>query len=96
MEKNKQEVVTYPTALPIVQHRLIRYFADLRLGQFRDMENPHNFIEFDSEQGGLICRQTGVISCPECGTSAIVSPALDREKLRCVRCFSLIVPLFDI
>ena len=96
MERAKQEVFTGPWALPIVRHGATKYFADLRLRQFRDISNPHNYVDFNSEQGRCICRQNGVIICPHCGTGAIVSPALDIEKLRCVKCFSLIVPLFDI
>ena len=56
MAKAKQKVVTGPRVLPVVQYGQIRYFADLRLRQFRDIENPHNYVEFDSEQGRLICR----------------------------------------
>jgi hypothetical protein len=96
MEKTKQEVFTGSWALPIVRYGATRYFADLRLSQFRDIINPHNCVDFNSEQGKRICRHSGVILCPECGTGAIVSPALDIEKLRCVKCFNLIVPLFDI
>ena len=96
MEEAKQEVFTGPWALPVVRNGPTSYFADLRLRQFRDINNPHNYIDFDCEQGRLICRQSGVISCSQCRTSAIVSPALDIEKLRCMRCFSLLVPLFDI
>ena len=96
MEKAKQEVFTGPWALPIVRYGAVKYFADLRLRQFRDINNPHNYIDFDSERGQRMCRQNGVIICSECGTSAIVSPALEMEKLRCVQCYSLIIPLFDI
>ena len=96
MEKAKQEVFTGPWALPIVRYAAVRYFADLRLRQFRDISNPYNYVDFDSERGRRISRQNGIIICPKCGTSAIVSPALDIEKLRCVQCFNLIVPMFDI
>jgi len=96
MEKAKQAVFTGPWALPIVRYGAARYFADLRLKQFREIGRPHNYVDFGSERGRRICRQNGIIICPECGTSAIVSSALDIEKLRCVRCFNLIVPMFDI
>ena len=86
----KQKVVTGPRVLPVVQYGQIRYFADLRLRQFRDIENPHNYVDFDSEQGRLICRQTGVIQCPECGMSVIVSKASEQQNLRCMQCMSLI------
>ena len=96
MERAKQAVITGPWALPIVRYGAVKYFADLRLKQFRDINNPYNYVVFDSERGRRISRQNGIITCSECGTGAIVSPALDIEKLRCVKCFSLIVPLFDV
>jgi len=95
MVETKQKVVTGPRVLPVVQYGPIRYFADLRLKQFRDIENPHNYIEFNSEQGRLICRQTGVIACLECGMGVIVSKAFEQQNLRCMQCMSLIEPLSD-
>ena len=95
MEKS-QEVCIDLWSLPVVRYGAVNYFADLRLKQFRDISNPQNYVDFASERGWLICRQSGVVLCPECQTGVIVSPALDIEKLRCVHCFSLIVPLFDI
>ena len=96
MENAVQQVFSGPWTLPTVRYGAVSYFVDLRLKQFRDIGNPHNYVDFDSERGRLICRQSGVVLCPECRTGAIVSPALDMEKLRCVQCFSLIVPIFDI
>ena len=72
------------------------YFADLRLRQFRDISNPHNYVDFDSKLGQHMCRQNDIIKCFHCGTSVIVSPVLDMEELRCVQCYSLIMPLFNI
>jgi len=94
MEVRQQDVFAGPWILPQIQYGPTRYFADLRLRQFRDVENPHNYIDFSSEQGQLMCRQAGIVVCPECGMSAIVSTALDREKLRCIRCLELVIPLF--
>ena len=95
MAKVKQKVVTGPRVLPVVQYGQTRYFADLRLRQFRDIKNPHNYVDFDSEQGRLICRQTSVIRCPGCGMSVIVSKAFEQQSLRCMHCMSLIMPLSD-
>jgi len=92
----QNEVFTGPWTLPIVRDEATMYFADLRLRQFRDIHNPHNDIDFDSERGRRMCMQSGVIICPDCGTAVIVSPILDTQLLRCVRCYSLIVPLFDL
>lgn len=97
MEQEKQqEVFAGPWTLPIVRHEDTMYFGDLRLKQFRSISNPHNCVDFDSKLGRRLCVQSGVIICHCCGTAVIVSPALDIEKLRCVQCFNLIVPLFDI
>ena len=95
MEKAEQQIFSGPRALPMVRYGTVSYFADLRLRQFRDIGNPHNYMDFDSESGQRICRQNGIIICPECGTSVIVSSVLDIEKLRCVQCFNLIVPMFE-
>ena len=95
MAEAKQKVVTGPRALPVVQYGPTRYFADLRLAQFRDIENPHNYVDYDSEQGRLMCRQTGVIWCPGCGMSVIVSKLFEEQNLRCMQCMSLIEPLPD-
>jgi len=95
MGKAEQRGFSGPWTLPIVLYKTTSYFADLRLKQFRDIDNPHNYVDFDSERGRLICRQNGVLLCQQCGTGSIVSPALDTGKLRCVHCFSLIVPMFD-
>ena len=92
----QKEIFEGPWTLPLVRVGETMYFADLRLKQFRDISNPHDCVDFDSERGRHICQQNGVIRCSSCGTAAIVSPALDMEKLRCVQCYSLIVPLFDI
>lgn len=97
MEQVKQqEVFAGPWTLPIVRHEGTMYFADLRLKQFRDINNPHNYVEFGSVQGQHMCMRNGIVTCFHCGTTVIISTALDMEKLRCLQCFNLIVPLFDI
>ena len=93
MEKPKEKAFTGPRALPIVQYGPIKYFADLRLKEFRDVKDFSNSVRFDSEKGRQIGIQTGVVSCPSCGMSAIVSMAFENETLRCMRCFGLIEPL---
>jgi len=93
MEKTKQKIFTGPRVLPVVQYGPIKYFADLRLREFRDVKDFSNSVRFDSEMGQQMCIQTGVVSCPSCGMSAIVSMAIENETLRCMRCFGLIEPL---
>ena len=94
MENIKQKLVCSAKALPIVQYGLARYYADLTTNRFRDIEDPQNFIRFDSEQGRIICKRIGIVLCPSCGMSVIASNAFDLEKLRCMQCYQLIVPLF--
>jgi hypothetical protein len=96
MEQAKQEVFAGPWTLPIVRYEATMYFADLRLKQFRDITNPHNCVDFDSDYGQQMCMQNGIVTCFHCGTPVIISTALDMEKLRCVQCYSLIVPLFNL
>lgn len=90
MTKAKQEVATGPRVLPVVHYGSKWYFADLRLGQFREIKNPHNYIDFDCKQGLTMCRQAGIVRCSECRMSVVVPTAFEDEKLRCMRCFSSI------
>jgi hypothetical protein len=77
---------------PIVQHGTTEYFLNLRLRQFRNVKDPHECVDFDSEKGRKMCEQTGIVVCRECQIAAIVSPAADRKELRCMNCLALIVP----
>jgi hypothetical protein len=95
MEKS-QEVCIDSWSLPVVRHGSTSYFVDLCRGQFRDISDSGHCVDFDSDKGRLMCEQTHVIVCPDCGAGVIVSPSLDVQKLRCVQCFSLIVPLFAV
>jgi len=95
MNKPDKVVSTGPLALPIVRYEEMSYFADLRLGEFRPVDGPLESIAFDSEKGRCICSRNGVIKCPGCGISIIIGRPADIEKLRCVRCFGLLVPLFS-
>ena len=96
MRVEKQGLVTGQRALPIVQYGQARYYVDLKLKGFWDIADPQSFIDFDSQRGRFMCEHLGIILCPECGTGAIVSPVLDKRKLRCVQCYNLIIPVLDI
>jgi hypothetical protein len=76
--------------LPIIQHGPRQHSADLR--QFRDIKNPHEHPDFDNEQGRKMCEQAGIVVCRECQMAAIISPAMDRNELRCMNCLALIMP----
>jgi len=81
-----------PWVLPVVRHGMMRYFADLRLRQFRNVQKPHDYVDFESEQGKKMCERCGIVMCQECRMAAIISPAIDRKELRCMNCLALIVP----
>jgi hypothetical protein len=78
--------------LPIIPHGPTQYFTDLRLRQFRNTENPHDHVDFDSDKGRQMCEQAGIVVCKECQMAAIIWPAVDRKELRCINCLALIVP----
>jgi hypothetical protein len=88
----EQNVFGGPWALPVVRIGPTQYFADLRLREFRDVSNPGNCVNFESEPGRRMCEQTGIIVCQECKTSVIVSTALNRDELRRMNCLALVVP----
>ena len=94
MDNVKPKLIRSAKALPIVQYGLARCYADLTTNRFRDIEDPQNFIRFDSEQGRIMCRRIGIVLCPDCGMSVIASGECGLEKLRCMQCYQLIVPLF--
>ena len=84
-----------PRALPVVLFRGEQYFADLRLNEFRPVKGFES-IPFDGEEGRIISRNTGVVTCKSCGMSAIISKAFEAEQLRCMQCFSSeLRPLYE-
>lgn len=91
MEEGK-EGAGGPWVVPIVQHGPAQYFVDLRLRQFRNVKNPHEFLDFDSEQGRKMCERSGIVVCRECQMAAVISAAVDKKELRCMNCLALIVP----
>lgn len=75
-----------PWVLPIVVYERVQYFADLRLRQFRNINNPLDSIDFDTEQGRRMCRHNGVVHCRRCGTAFIIPRIVQDEHLLCVLC----------
>jgi hypothetical protein len=91
MEKETEDAGS-PWVLPVVQHGLTQYFVDLRLRQFKSVENPHEYVDFNCETGRRMYEESGIVVCRECQMAAIISPAVDRKELRCMNCLALIVP----
>ena len=40
-----------PRMLPIMEYNGQSWFMDERLGQFREVWNPHHYVDFDTEEG---------------------------------------------
>ena len=96
MERMKNVNEASPWALPVVLYKGEQYFADLRLNEFRPVQGLLASIPFDGEEGRIMCRNTGVITCKSCGMSAIISKAYEEELLRCMLCFSReLAPLYE-
>lgn len=95
MEGMKNINETGPRALPIVLYKDEQYFVDLRLNEFRPIRGFES-IAFDSKEGRIMCRDTGVVFCKSCTMSAIISKAFEDKQLRCMQCFSReIAPLYE-
>ena len=62
------------------------YFADLRLAEFRGVKDFSQRIVFDSPEGRQACDFAGIVSCPECAVSMIVSSVVRAEGVRCPQC----------
>ena len=84
-EKNVNE--TSPRALPVVLFKGEQYFTDLRLNEFRPVRGFES-IAFGSEEGIIMSRDSGVVTCKSCGMSTIISKAFEEKELRCMQCFS--------
>ena len=86
MNSSDLEAKKCSQVLPVVRLADTAYFVDLRLRQFRETMNPHNYVDFDSAKGKKMCREAGVITCLHCGASAIVSSDVREAMPRCVKC----------
>jgi hypothetical protein len=62
------------------------YFIDLEARLFRETMDPGCYVDFDSVKGQELCEQAGVVTCRGCGASVMIFAALQRARLRCVRC----------
>jgi len=95
MEKEKNVNEASSRALPVVLFKGEQYFADLRLNEFRPVRGFES-IPFDSEEGVIMSRDTGVVTCKSCGMSTIIPKAFEEQQLRCMQCFSReLVPLYE-
>lgn len=64
----------------------VAYFADLRLAEFRGVQDFGKRIVFDSPEGQMACDRAGIASCRECGTHVVASGYVRNDRMWCVRC----------
>ena len=75
-----------PWVLPMVMYGGVQYFADLRLRQFRNINNPHDAVDFDTHHGRQMCRHNGIVYCQQCHTAFIIPRIVQGRHLYCVLC----------
>lgn len=66
-------------ALPVVEINGKRYYADNRLRQFRNVENPHDFMDWDMLQNWYLDKlftEENAAACEFCGRA---DPAADHQ-----------------
>lgn len=73
-----------PKVLATVHIRDKEYLVDLRLGQFREVENPHAFIDFDTPEGDALLEYVPLAECQHCGFRAIITST--EDELSCMKC----------
>jgi transposase-like protein len=57
----------------------------MRLRQFREVTNPHNYIDFETDLGRHLCAAVIVIECPACGQHRAL-PRKAEVDFKCRRC----------
>ena len=60
------------------------YFVDLKLGQFREVQNPHEYIDFDTPEGDVLLEFLPLVECHDCGFRAIITS--NNQELSCMKC----------
>ena len=75
-----------PRMLPAVHMHGTEYFIDERVRQFREVTNPHNFIDFDTTRGLNMLKRIRLVACPGCGQFVGVRKSGPEERVRCLRC----------
>ncbi len=64
--------------LPILKLPETSYYIDLALKQFREVDNPMSYIDFDSSDGITLCKYAKIVSC-SCSVCAIVARPLEAQ-----------------
>lgn len=77
-----------PHQLPIISLDGTDYYVDARLRQFREIMNPHNFVDFGTEAGRRMVSECAIFECYYCQQITVVPFDSDDDKIECRRCGS--------
>ena len=94
MSKTEAKYDEFPKRLPMVRLQDVEYFVDFRLRQFREVTNPHNYIDFDTEKGRQMCMGCWRLECSECGQTAVVPRDIKENEIKCIKC-SRAIPIYE-
>ena len=81
-----EEQYTGPLVLPQVRIGEKVFTIDLRLREFRDSQKPWLNVAFNSDDGRVLCQQTGIVGCSRCGTYIIIPGNIKGIELFCCNC----------
>ena len=84
---NEETDYSGPQMLPLFLMDGKRYFADLRMREFRIIGGSLQSIGFDSDKGRRMCLQTGIVTCGKCGMSVMLSSFYHDRELCCMNCY---------
>ena len=62
-----------PRRLPIAQLNGVFYYVDERLKQFREVTDPHNYVDFDTESGRQLCNDYYSLGEDMCAAERIIN-----------------------
>jgi hypothetical protein len=78
--------------LPVVRLNGIDYFVDVRLSQLRRVDNPHSFVDFDTDEGRSMYAECLFLTCAACSSPAAVELYGRRRRAVCPTCGAKVPP----
>lgn len=85
MKTKQKSQQSGPRRLPTIQLQGVEYFVDERLGEFRQVDNPHQRIDFDTCEGWEYRGTFKIVSCPGCRQEVCIS-RLPGDERPCPTC----------
>ena len=86
MKNSETEYKLAPHQLPIISLDGTEYYVDARLRQFREVTNPHNFVDFETETGRRMVSECAIFECYYCNQITVFPSGTTDEDIVCRRC----------